>query len=138
MTCKECTYNMDRYLAQMLSGEALNAMAHHLAHCGFCQRQLLVQQRINQLVALDRKSTPSVDTDARVMGAIEALSNRGQSGVMVRMRRALLVASVAASLGAGILLGNLVQPADDAGYYAEELNYLNDLEMEGFHKLITE
>lgn len=138
MTCKECTYNMDRYLAQTLSGEALNVMAQHLAHCRQCQQQLLVLERINQMVALDRKSTPSGYTEARVMGAIEAMNNRGQSGVVIRMQRALLVASVAASLGAGIMLGSLVQHDGDNGYYAEELTYLNDLEMEGFQKLITE
>lgn len=138
MTCHECTYNMESYLTQTLSSETLNAMVQHLMHCSQCQQQLLVLERINQMVALDRKSMPSGDTEARVMGAIEALSNKGQGGVVVRMRRALLVASVAASLGAGIMLGNLVQPRRDAGYDIEELTYLNDMEMEGFYKLIIE
>lgn len=138
MTCHECTYNMESYLAQTLSSETRNAMAQHLMHCAQCQRQLLVLERLNQMVALDRKSTPSGDTEVRVMGAIEALNNKSQGGVVVRMRRTLLVASVAASLGAGIMLGNLVQPAGDTGYDAEELTYLNDMEMEGFYNLITE
>ncbi len=138
MTCHECTYNMESYLAQTLSRETRNAMAQHLMHCGQCQRQLLVLERINQMVTLDRKRTPSGDTEVRVMGAIEALNNKSQGGMVVRMRRTLLVASVAASLGAGIMLGNLVQPVRDTGYDTEDLTYLNDLEMEGFHKLIIE
>ena len=72
-------------------------------------------------------------------GVMNHIGNRAKRiNFSPKTRSAIWVAAVAASLVAGIMLGNIITNVMPYQQYSDELVLLNDMELEGFDVLFNE
>lgn len=141
MNCQSCQNNSDAYREGKLPSDLRIQVEKHLQHCEECAENFRLESVAFNLINLEKDLNPGNYLTDKVMARIENLEVTGSqtTSPLIRiLKPALLTASMAAAIFAGVLIGNIYKPSVSSLSRPVELALMDDVSIESVYNLSIE
>jgi hypothetical protein len=141
MNCQLCQKESDKYREGKLSDDLRTKVESHLQQCNECAESYRIQSIAESIIYQEKAINPDINLTARIMARIENLEDTGYkiSKPFIRvLQPALIVASMAAAIFIGVLIGNIYKPAGTVISRPVELSLIDDATIESVDILSNE
>jgi predicted anti-sigma-YlaC factor YlaD len=137
MDCSECREMIDDYLEGKFGKADEASFEVHLHTCPECRELVRMQELADKIITAEKESIPDFYLTEKIMSGIRSFETEPDPLLVRILKPALLTISVAAAIGAGILIGNISRAAADT-MVPVELALMNDAELESVNILAAE
>ena len=141
MNCQICQDESDNYRGGKLPGDLRIQIEKHLQECSECAAIYKMESIADSIIAQEKKISPAVNLTSRIMDSIESLEDTGRkipNPFMRVIQPALVIASIAAAIFIGVLIGNIYKPAATTFSRPVELSLMDDATIESVNILSNE
>jgi predicted anti-sigma-YlaC factor YlaD len=140
MNCQLCRKELDAYRGGSLSGDMRTQVEAHLQICAECTEIHRMLSLADSVINKEKVISPDNYLTSRIMARIgNSEETYGTNSSFVRiLKPALIMASMAAAIFAGVLIGNIYTPSDRIMARPLELALINDVAIESVDILSNE
>ena len=139
MDCIICRNELEAYHLGNLPEDMKATVEDHLNNCIECSEYYKALMLSEMIISREKEIEPGPYLASRIMSAIENSESEAQESKLFRiLKPALMTASLAAAIFAGILIGNVYAPVVESAPVPIELALMNDGEIELIDVLSTE
>lgn len=137
MNCMNYRDRIDEYIEGKLRNDEKVSFEEHLQQCPECTELVRLQKFTDRIISEEKQITPDFHFTDKIMAGLEETGKGHDSALVLILRPIIITVAVAASIFAGILLGNISEkPALRSA--PVELMLMNDIAMESVNILSEE
>jgi predicted anti-sigma-YlaC factor YlaD len=141
MNCQLCQKESDNYREGKLSGDLKMQVEAHLHECSECSEIFRIESIAESIIDDEKAIMPAIDLTDRIMNRIgkkENTDNKISMPILRVLRPALIMASMAAAIFIGVMIGNIYKPAVTGNIRPLELSLMDDAAIESINILSNE
>jgi hypothetical protein len=141
MNCQFCQQESDAYRSRKLSGDLKKQVEEHLKNCKDCAESYDIQSLSEEVINQEKSIKPDPDLTSIIMARLE-IFEKPTINVMSSFTRiwkpALITASMAAAIFAGVLIGNIYTTSTRELSKPVEFALIDDVAIEAVNSLSNE
>jgi predicted anti-sigma-YlaC factor YlaD len=138
MNCQLCQEELDEYIGGRLPDDMKSQVEEHLQHCTDCTESYNMQSLAQKIINQEKAISPDLYLTARIMAQIEENEekvHKNMSPITRVLKPALIMATMAAAIFAGVLIGNIYKPSSRVLSRPLEMALIDDVAIESVNIL---